>query len=150
MQVFISAIIIIIYLVAIAKTWTNLEELEKHKKIIIIGIGIIVLYLLTNIIFSISTNSIEYQNDNMQNSVKNMLTILFTGINALIFIPWITKNVVKLKNNEIETKSFQMKLLIIGTLFVVCMIVENVYMKDIQKGILDIYNVNVQESIEEN
>ncbi len=150
MQVFISAIIIIIYLVAIAKTWTNLEELEKHKKIIIIGIGIIVLYLLTNIIFSISTNSIQYQNGNMQNSVKNMLTILFTGINALIFIPWITKNVVKLKNNEIETKSFQMKLLIIGTLFVVCMIVENVYMKDIQKGILDIYNVNVQESIEEN
>ncbi len=150
MQVFISAIIIIIYLVAIAKTWTNLEELEKYKKIIIIGIGIIVLYLLTNIIFSISTNSIEYQNGNMQNSVKNMLTILFTGINALIFIPWITKNVVKLKNNEIETKSFQMKLLIIGTLFVVCMIVENVYMKDIQKGILDIYNVNVQESIEEN
>ncbi len=150
MQVFISAIIIIIYLVAIAKTWTNLEELEKYKKIIIIGIGIIVLYLLTNIIFSISTNSIEYQNGNMQNSVKNMLTILFTGINALIFIPWITKNVVKLKNNEIATKSFQMKLLIIGTLFVVCMIVENVYMKDIQKGILDIYNVNVQESIEEN
>lgn len=148
MQIFISAIIIIIYLVAIVKTWTNLEELEKHKKIIIIGIGIIVLYLVTNIIFSISTNSIDYQNDNMQNSVKNMLTILFTGINALIFIPWITKNVVKLKNNEIETKSFQMKLLIIGTVFVVCMIVENIYMKDIQKGILDIYNVNVQESIE--
>lgn len=150
MQIFISAIIIIIYLVAIAKTWTNLEELEKHKKIIIIGIGIIVLYLVTNIIFSISTNSIEYQNGNMQNSVKNMLTILFTGINALIFIPWITKNVVKIKNNEIETKSFQMKLLIIGTVFVVCMIVENIYMKNIQKGILDIYNVNVQESIEEN
>lgn len=150
MQIFISAIIIIIYLVAIAKTWTNLEELEKHKKIIIIGIGIIVLYLVTNIIFSISTNSIEYQNGNMQNSVKNILTILFTGINALIFIPWITKNVVKLKNNEIETKSFQMKLLIIGTVFVVCMIVENIYMKNIQKGILDIYNVNVQESIEEN
>ena len=150
MQIFISAIIIIIYLVAIAKTWTNLEELEKHKKIIIIGIGIIVLYLVTNIIFSISTNSIEYQNGNMQNSVKNMLTILFTGINALIFIPWITKNVVKLKNNEIETKSFQMKLLIIGTVFVVCMIVENIYIKNIQKGILDIYNVNVQESIEEN
>lgn len=150
MQIFISAIIIIIYLVAIAKTWTNLEELEKYKKIIIIGIGIIVLYLVTNIIFSISTNSIEYQNGNMQNSVKNMLTILFTGINALIFIPWITKNVVKLKNNEIETKSFQMKLLIIGTVFVVCMIVENIYMKNIQKGILDIYNVNVQESIEEN
>ena len=123
MQIFISAIIIIIYLVAIAKTWTNLEELEKHKKIIIIGIGIIVLYLVTNIIFSISTNSIEYQNGN---------------------------NVVKLKNNEIETKSFQMKLLIIGTVFVVCMIVENIYMKNIQKGILDIYNVNVQESIEEN
>lgn len=150
MQIFISAIIIIIYLVAIAKTWTNLEELEKHKKIIIIGIGIIVLYLVTNIIFSISTNSIEYQNGNMQNSVKNMLTILFTGINALIFIPWITKNVVKIKNNEIETKSFQMKLLIIGTVFVVCMIVENIYMKNIQKGILDIYNVNVQESIEKN
>lgn len=150
MQIFISAIIIIIYLVAIAKTWTNLEELEKHKKIIIIGIGIIVLYLVTNIIFSISTNSIEYQNGNMQNSVKNMLTILFTGINALIFIPWITKNVVKLKNNEIETKNFQMKLLIIGTVFVVCMIVENIYMKNIQKGILDIYNVNVQESIKEN
>lgn len=150
MQIFISAIIIIIYLVAIAKTWTNLEELEKHKKIIIIGIGIIVLYLVTNIIFSISTNSINYQNGNMQNSVKNMLTILFTGINVLIFIPWTTKNVVKLKNNEIETKSFQMKLLIIGIVLVVCMIVENVYMKNIQKGILDIYNVNVQESIEEN
>ena len=59
MAVFINLIIIVIYLISIAAIWTSLENEGKTKKISIIIIGILAMFLITNIIFNISKSTIN-------------------------------------------------------------------------------------------
>lgn len=146
MQIFIILIMIIIYLVVLAWTWNNLEDLEKHKKIIIIGIGLLIVFIITNIIFAISKAGINYQNAEIQKDVGNIMIALFTGVNALI-LPLLFKNILKMKNGEMEETIFKTKMGVGVIVFLLIMCLECGYIKDIQKGILEIYNTNVVEKI---
>lgn len=146
MQIFIILIMIIIYLVVLAWAWNNLEDLEKHKKIIIIGIGLLIVFIITNIIFAISKSGINYQNAEIQKDVGNMMIALFTGVNALI-LPLLFKNILKMRNGEMEETIFRTKMIVGVIVFLLIMCLECGYIKDIQKGILEIYNTNVVEKI---
>ncbi len=146
MQIFIILIMIIIYLVVLAWTWNNLEDLEKHKKIIIIGIGLLIVFIITNIIFAISKAGINYQNAEIQKDVGNIMIALFTGVNALI-LPLLFKNILKMRNGEMEETIFKTKMGVGVIVFLLIMCLECGYIKDIQKGILEIYNTNVVEKI---
>lgn len=146
MQIFIILIMIIIYLVVLAWAWNNLEDIEKHKKIIIMGMGLLIIFIITNIIFAISQSGINYQNDEIQKDVGNMMITLFTGVNALI-LPLLFKNILKMRNGEIEEKIFKTKMIVGVVIFLLIMCLECGYIKDIQKGILEIYNTNVVEKV---
>lgn len=146
MQIFIILIMIIIYLVVLAWTWNNLEDLEKHKKIIIIGIGLLIVFIITNIIFAISKAGINYQNAEIQKDVGNIMIALFTGVNALI-LPLLFKNILKMRNGEMEETIFKTKMGVGVIVFLLIMCLECGYIKDIQKGILEIYNTNIVEKI---
>ncbi len=146
MQIFIILIMIIIYLVVLAWAWNNLEDLEKHKKIIIIGIGLLIVFIITNIIFAISKAGINYQNAEIQKDVGNIMIALFTGVNALI-LPLLFKNILKMRNGEMEETIFKTKMGVGVIVFLLIMCLECGYIKDIQKGILEIYNTNVVEKI---
>lgn len=146
MQIFIILIMIIIYLVVLAWTWNNLEDLKKHKKIIIIGIGLLIVFIITNIIFAISKAGINYQNAEIQKDVGNIMIALFTGVNALI-LPLLFKNILKMRNGEMEETIFKIKMGVGVIVFLLIMCLECGYIKDIQKGILEIYNTNVVEKI---
>ena len=45
--------IIIVYLLAIAWSWSSLEDIEKTKKVFIIFVGIVAIFLITQIVFYI-------------------------------------------------------------------------------------------------
>lgn len=142
MQIFIWAVILIIYLVVIGWTWNNLEDLEKSKKAIILILGTVLIYLITNVIFLISRSGINYENAEIKNNIGNIIVILFTSLNSLV-LPFVVKNIMKLKNGEIEEKEFKTKIIILVIIFVLVMIIEKGYMKNIQQGILDIYQSNI-------
>ena len=48
----------------------------------------------------------------------------------------------KVKNGEQDENTFKIKSCIIIMIFIICMFVENGYMKNIQNGILDVYKSN--------
>ena len=75
MAIFINLIIIVIYLIGIAWMWQNLEDLEKNKKVIVILIGLMLMYIVTNIIFAISKGTINYENVEMKNNVGKIIRI---------------------------------------------------------------------------
>ena len=82
---------IIIYFIVIAWTWKSLGFIEITKKIMFILIGLIAMYFITLITYSISKGELNYQNAQMQISIKNILIIIFTGINSIIVLPQIAK-----------------------------------------------------------
>lgn len=136
----IIVIIMAVYIVLIAWTWQSLEDIERSKKIGLIALGIFVMYLITLIIFSISKKGIDYNEIAIKSTVKNILVILFTGVNGIVFLPYIAKILRKIKENEIEITETKKKVVILVIIFVVCMIFECGYLKDTQKGIINIYN----------
>lgn len=83
--------IILIFFVLIIWTYKNLGDIEKSKKITYIILGIIITYIITLIIYTFSKGQIQYPNEQIEKAIKNILVILFTGINACIIMPYIAK-----------------------------------------------------------
>ena len=50
-------------------------------------IGLITIYIITLIIFQITKNGINYQNAQIQGNIRNVIVLIFTGINGIIIMP---------------------------------------------------------------
>ena len=144
MAVFINLIIIVIYLISIAAIWTSLENEGKTKKISIIIIGILAMFLITNIIFNISKSTINYENIELQKNMRQIILWLFTGLNSL-FLPVTIRNIVKTKNGEQDENALKVKILVLAIIFILVMILECGYIKDIQEKTINIYQSHKSE-----
>lgn len=139
-MIFIIMIALIIYFVLIAWTWQSLGFIEKNKKVVFIIVGIIIMYAITWIIYQITKVGVEYPNEEMKNSIQNILVAIFTGINGMIVMPQIGKMLDKINEDEMEKQEFTKKLIILMIVFVISIIIEIGYMKDTQQGIVKIYH----------
>lgn len=136
---FIIIMTIIIYLILISWVWQNLGQIDKSKKIIFSLLGIGIVYIITLIIFSISKSNINYQNIESQNIIKTMLVTIFTGLNGIIVIPIIARIIEKTYEGEIERKQTLKRVIPVLVVFLIVLIFECGYLKDIQEGILKVY-----------
>ena len=134
--------IFILYSVVIGWTWNNLGDVDKIKKILIIAGEMIAIFVITLIAYAISKNGIDYTNKDVESSIKAVIVALFTGFNSFIILPFFNKQIIKLKEKEAEEKSIVKKLAIMFLIFIVCLIFECGYMKDTQKGILQVQKSN--------
>jgi|GEM_PF-557034 len=134
-------ITIAVYIILIAWTWHNLDNISKFQKIACIFAGIIVIYLITLIVFIFSTNGLEYENTDTKQVIKNVIVIVFTGINGIIILPYISKTWMKFLNEEIKKEKFLKRIGIIIMIFTIFIIFECGYMKDTQEGILKRYDI---------
>ena len=138
-------IIGIIYIIGFVWTWKNLDDIKKSQKIIIIGIGTIIIYLITLLLFQFSKNGITYPKIEFEKNIKQVITLLFTGINVLGFLPSIVNNLYKLKNKEITQGKFTKNIILLLSIFIIASIVEVNYMNDTQEGIMKIYKIRNQQ-----
>lgn len=132
-------ITIAIYIVLIAWTWKNLGSIENTKKIGFIICSLAILFIITTIVFSMSKTNIIYPSKEIEEAVRNVLVTVFAGLNGMIVMPYLGKMLEKVKENEIKKEEFLRKLIIIGSVFVICIFFECGYLKDTQEGILQIY-----------
>ena len=135
--------IIIIYLLVIAWSWNSLEETETPKKLLVIFAGIVAVFLITQIVFSMSKSGVNYENNDMEKSVGQVIVLLFTGVNSLV-IPFIARTFKKKENEEIEDNVFKVRMIIICVIFLICLFLECGYMTDTQEGILRVYQSNMR------
>ena len=135
--------IIIIYLLVISWSWNSLEDTETPKKLLIIFAGIVAVFLITQIVFSMSKSGVNYENNDIEKSVGQVIVLLFTGVNSLV-IPFITRTFKKKENGEIEDNVFKVRMIIICVIFLICLFLECGYMTDTQEGILRVYQSNMR------
>ena len=138
-MIFIVIVNIIIYFIAIAWSWHSLGEIEKPKKIIYVLIGIFIMYIITLIITQLTKGQIHYENAQMQKDVQNMIITIFTGVNSIIINPQIGKIIDEMNNEQIEKEVLKKRIIILLIIFIICVILESGYIKDIQDGIIKIY-----------
>ena len=136
MNLLIIIIVTVLYAVIIGWTWSSLGDIERKKKILITGI--LLVYLITLLLFNISKNQIQYPDISAEKYVKNILVIIFTGINSIAILPYIAKMYNKIYEGTIEAQELKKKLVFIIILIILGIFLECEYMKDIQQGILNI------------
>ena len=131
---------ILIFVVSVIWIWHNLGNIEKPKKIVFILIGVLIIYLITVILYNFSSSDIIYPSEEIQKSVSNVLVIIFTGLNTLIFLPFIANLFDRILEEEIEKEQAKKRIIILFILFIVCMFIESGYIQSTQEGIINIYN----------
>ena len=130
---------IIVHLVLIVLIWHSLGFIEKNKKVLLTIIGLIITYIVTFIIFQMSKKGVIYQKIEIEKDVRNILVMIFAGINGIIFMPQIEKILDKINEDEIDKKTLTKRIVILIIIFIICINIETGYMKETQEGILEVY-----------
>ena len=141
MNILIYLIIVVLFIVLILWTWNNTKEFEQtSERIIFITIGTGIIAILTLIYFAISKIGITYPKAEMIGQVRKIAVLVFTPINGFLSLPHIALLKMKIKMKSEEDSKLKKKIIILGIIFIVATIVEINYMKNFQKGIIQILN----------
>ena len=131
---------ILIFVVSMIWVWHNLGNIEKPRKIAFIIIGLLIMYGFTVVLYNMTNSHIAYPSEEIQKTVSNTLILVFTGLNALIFLPFTANLVDKILEEEIEKQQAKRRIIILLIILVVCIFAEKGYLENTQEGIINIYN----------
>lgn len=138
MTSFIIIVVIALFFVLVGYTWYRLEAYEGMERVIFCVAGILVCWGITSMLFSISSKGMSYISQDVEQEISKILVMVFTPINGIALMPTVAKIASKLKFDEIEKNTAIKHFVILGVIFVVIAIIEVMYLKNIQLGILDV------------
>ena len=142
MKAMIYLIIIALYAIYILWTWDNTKSFEgTSTRISYIAIGTVFILFITYIIFIISRSGINYPNKNMIGVVRNIILMVFVPVNGFITLPRIANMIGKIKNDEITGDKLKKKIIFFSIGVFIAIIIEGIYFKDIQNGIIEIFKL---------
>ena len=141
MNALISVISIILFIVLGIIIYNGLNGMDLKKKIIIFIFEIIVCLIFTMILFNISSLGIEYPNSQSRKIALKILVTIFTPMNGIILLPNITRLINESQNGEIDKEECARKLKKTLIIFILLVIMEFVYLRNTQIGILNNYNM---------
>lgn len=140
MTSFIIIVVIALFIVSIGFTWYRLEAFEGVERVIICVAGILISWGITSMLFSVSSNGMDYVNIEVENEISKILILVFTPINGIAFMPFVAKIMSQLKFDEIERKEAAKNGVILFAILAVVFYIEIRYLSYIQLGILNIAN----------
>lgn len=137
--------ILIMNVVAIVLTYHCLADLTKKEKFIFIAVGVAIMYMLTSIVYWISTWKIEVTE--VSETGKNLITFLFVPVNGLIVLPLLAKSYVKFKFGSLNNTIFRNRIIVLAVLLLLVLAIECAYFKNIQTQVINLINENTQEQV---
>ena len=141
MSILINLMILILFIVFILWTWNGTKGFENNwTRVGYIIIGTLGITLLTYIIYIISKSNVQYPNIDIQREIRNIILKIFIPINGFITLPRIANIVTKIKDEEIDKEKFKKRILFYFIVFIIVIIIECIYFKNIQNGIIQIIN----------
>ena len=130
-------IIAVLFLVLIGWCWNSLGSIEKQDKIKYIIVGLILTYIMTIIIYSISKIGIQYESKETMKIIRAIFQLLFTIVNGYILLPYTFKKIEQIKNNTIKEEKIKKSIIILLIIIVLIFIFESMYLGNIQQEILN-------------
>ena len=129
--------IIILFLVLLAWTWQSLGNIDNSKKIKFIVGGLIIVYIITFIIYTISKIGLTYDNQEAMKVIRTVFVILFTIVNSYIILPYIFRKIEQINNDEIKKEGMQKTIIIVLIIIVLLVIFETNYFAEVQHRIIN-------------
>ena len=141
MNALITIIAIILFLVLGIIIYNGLNGMDNKKKVIIFLVEIIACLIFTITLFNISSIGVDYPNEQNKKIAMKTLVAIFTPINGILLLPNITRIINESQNGEIGKDEYNKKIKKFLSIFVLVLIIEFIYLRNTQIGILSNYNI---------
>lgn len=128
---------IILYVLLLIWTYRNMYSLENKTKLIVSLSLLIFIYILTKILYNVGGNPIGQELGEAARTFNRTMLTIFIGINGLIIMPHIGSTLNKYKEKVIDDDGFKKRIIIITVIFIIFLIFEFNYMKDMQINMLE-------------
>jgi len=129
MRTFLTIAIFAINIFAIALNYKILKEKDKNKILMFIIVEEIILLIIGKIIFNIATKNID---NDVSSTSQNMILFIFQGMNMII----ISSPLAKILDDN-KNKSFSKRITIWIIVTIIIIVLECIYIKNIENGILN-------------
>lgn len=103
-----------------------------------------IMYILTLIIYFFS--SLGINNENVSESSRNLITFTFVPINTIVLLPILIRSFNNKKTNKITMEQLNRTTIIMIIIAIALIIIEFFSFKNIQKGIIQIFNERQNEA----
>lgn len=141
MNALITIIAIILFLVLGIIIYNGLNGIDNKKKVIIFLVEIIACLIFTITLFNISSIGVDYPSEQNKKIAMKTLVAIFTPINGILLLPNITRIINESQNGEIGKDECNEKIKKFLSIFVLVLIIEFIYLRNTQIGILSNYNI---------
>lgn len=141
MNALITIIAIILFLVLGIIIYNGLNGMDNKKKVIIFLVEIIACLIFTITLFNISSIGVDYPSEQNKKIAMKTLVAIFTPINGILLLPNITRIINESQNGEISKDECNKKIKKFLSIFVLVLIIEFIYLRNTQIGILSNYNI---------
>lgn len=130
--------ILILNVVSILLMYRSLNAREPKEKLLFIVIGTALMYVLTSIVYWISTRNIEITE--VSDLGKDLIIFLFVPINGIIVLPLFARSYCKFKDGGISNTVLRNRGIVLGVILLILLIVECTYFENIQKQVVNMIN----------
>lgn len=127
---------IIIYSIVLLSVFYKMPEIKKDKRIKIIALSSLVIFIITGILAALSAGSIPEYEESKINIAKIVSVFLIAPVNTYIILTPIAKSLNKLETKEIKRQQLNKKFIIVLIIFLGCLIIEKDYIKNFISGLL--------------
>ena len=135
----INFIIVVLFIIYIVCAWNSTKEFENNLlRISFILVGTLFITLLTLILFWISKIGVEYPKKEMIGEVRRIILLSFIPINGFLVLTQSASIFAQAKSGMVSKEDMQKKIKRLVILFIVLIVVEAIYFKNIQNGMIRI------------
>lgn len=126
--------ILILNIVSILLMYRSLTNRTPKEKLIYIAMGIAIMYILTSIVYWISTRNIEITE--VSDLGKDLIIFLFVPINGIILLPLFARSYCKFKDGGISGTVFRNRGIVLAVILLILLIIECAYFENIQNQVV--------------
>lgn len=135
-------IVFILFVVFIVFAWNSTKDFETIvMRISYIAIGTLFIVLLTLLLFGLSSIGVEYPKQEMIGEVRRIILLVFTPINGVIVLTQFSGVVANVKSGMISKEDMEKKIKKLLIIFAIMIIIECIYFRHIQAGLIEVINV---------
>ena len=135
----INFIIVVLFIIYIVCAWNSTKEFENTlMRISFILVGTLFITLLTLILFWISKIGVQYPKKEMIGEVRRIILLSFIPINGFVTLTQSASIFAQAKSGMVSKEDMQKKIKRLVIIFIILIVFEAIYFKNIQNGMIRI------------
>jgi len=134
-------IVFLLFVVYIVWTWNSTKEFEDQKiRIAYLIVGTLFIAMVTLIIFLVSKIGVNYPKKEMVGQVQKIVLLVFTPINGFLVLTQFSSVFQQIRSGMVSKEKMNKKIKTLLIVFTILIIIECIYFKNVQYGIIKIIN----------